>query len=228
LLDLEECAAHFRMPPPNTSLADDFHLHFLARTPPRAHFSDAALSQSRQLRRGRRLLGVCAAVWSFCCLAFAAQQFHSVSVIDRETAAASHEATEAAQRYEEFRAAFAPLPIDGKSLSSLTARYRGLALDALTPEAFCADLSQILDNEPAIEIDGLEWRNNAAEPSQQATISGRVRSDAGSAETPKSRSFSRFVELLGMLPKTEVQLIESPATTDSFRLRLNRTPGVAS
>ncbi|MCL2830769.1 MAG: hypothetical protein FWD77_08550 [Betaproteobacteria bacterium] len=227
LLNLQECAEHFRIPPPGASLADDFHLHFLAHTPPRAHFADAALSQSRRLRRGGRLLGICTAIWSLFCLAFAAQQFHSISAIDRETAAAAHEAAEAMQRYEEFRAALAPLPIAGESLSSLTARHRSLALDAATPEAFCADLSRTLDSEPAIEIDSLEWKNTAADSSQQAVISGHLRSGAASAETPRSRIFPHFVDLLGREPETQVQVIESPAKTDSFRLRLTRTPGGA-
>ncbi len=234
-LDITECAAHYRIPAPHSSRADDFHLRLLAHKPPRARFSDTTLSQFRRLRRERRLLNACVAVWVACCLAFAAVQYYTASAIDRKTEAIAREAAQAAQRYEEISAAFMPLPIAAESLFPLTARYRELARAPLTPEDFLDDLVQVLNDETAVEIDAIEWENSTPadggmESAQQATISGHIRPSEVLSETATrtrtqtvSQSLTHFTNRLRALPGMRVQILATPAAEHYFRLRLTRT-----
>jgi hypothetical protein len=142
---------------PTGSRAEALFCFMLALRAPAGQYAPA--TQRRMYRLWRMRVGLLAASGAFfaCCAVFAAWQFFEILGLHTRTELARLQAARDAQKYEEVRKTFPPMPTTTENLKATVARFTEIERQAAAPEAMLVDLSGALAAFPGIEIDKIEW-----------------------------------------------------------------------
>lgn len=206
--------------PPEPVDARAILLQLLASAPPAQAISlGAAVGRARS--SGRRLLAGAAAIL-VAALGFAAWQVNIARLARDEARHLDHER----QRIEARRVGEHPLPpslpVDAASLHRLSEARQAIARQQHQPGPAYQRLSQLLDRQPAIAIDRIDWKilpptaSTAAAAVEATTLYGRLRA------TPAA--FAAFIASLRGDPEQELQIRQLPDDGE-FVVELQRKLG---
>ncbi len=205
---------------PEDNRADLLFMHMLTIAPPGQQFSnDKHRHHFRlsQVRNGLLAAGFVALVASSL---YSAKQFYDAHSLREEMQALRSSETELNQHYQEAANTLPQLGIDNDTLRQLTTQYTELTRQQALPGPAFRQISQALDQMPAIRLEGIEWRNDTAYDStkktaQEVTV---VHGSIAVAHTDTRKLlgvFDNFVELLRAQSDVSISVLRRPVDIES-------------
>ncbi len=137
--------------------AEALYLHLLASRPPRHQYAKENLRGGYRVHQWRVALVAGGATVLAGCLLFAGTQawetldLRDAVVQNRQQAALAH------QTYARVTAQFPEMPTSTDNLRAAMDQYRLLAAQTRTPQGLLAEVSQVLQDSPRIEIVQVKW-----------------------------------------------------------------------
>ncbi|HLO64165.1 MAG TPA: hypothetical protein VK165_14500 [Azonexus sp.] len=205
---------------PEDNRCDPLFMHLLAIAPPRQQFGNATHRHHfrlSQLRNGLLAAGFIAVLGSV--LYSAKQAYDAHDLREEASTLAAHEA-DLNQRYRATANTLPQLDIDNDTLRQLTTRYAELSRQQRRPDPAFVKLSQALDRMPTINLEGIEWKNDAYDPAKEAEMR-EVTIVRGSVNLPQAdprkvlEVFDRFVDTLRSQPDVAVNVQQRPFDIES-------------
>ena len=219
---------------PENSRSDWLYLHLLATSPPPQQFLGDEGRHAYQIDRIKGGLLRFGFLALLAALLFASHEQYQAYSLHQDAASLTTQATQADQRYQSIAATYPQLGIDHDTLRQVTDRYIALQRNQHLPDALFKEISQALDNSPAIDIDSIEWKQIApangqpgnATPAadslprytgEKALIRGTVR--ASNAASPREilATLEAFAQQLRSRPGLRVEVQQQPFDVASGR-----------
>lgn len=237
ILDIEQCAQRCRVrtPPPDTR-CELLFLQLLATDRPRTQFASDSLRHAYHLRRVRSLLHGVAASVLLTCLLYAGNDWYQAKQLDDEVEAVNRETFLAQQRYDAILRTFPPIPTTSENLRLLINRYLELEKGSRSPDLLWREISQALQGEPSVEVDGIDWRMTSPTPGEAvpgelqhselpssegelAIVRGTLRVGANSSNRRQVlAAFNRLLAALQRNPSLTVEVLQQPFDIESGKL----------
>lgn len=223
LVDSHVAAAKLKLHSlPDDNRCDRLFLQLLASQPPAQQFAGETHRHHyhlSQVRHGLIAAGLIVLVGSFL---FAARETFVAQSHYQEAASLSASQADLERRYQAIAATFPELGIDHDTLRRLTSRYGDLVRQQRQPTAAYLQVSRVLDQMPAVVLDGLDWKNGPILPSTAApaddresiVIRGRIRLDRATARQTLA-VFEQFVDALRNTPESRVDVLQRPFDIES-------------
>lgn len=236
ILDIDQCTqrCRFRTPPPDTR-CELLFLQLLATDRPPSQFASDSLLHAYHLRLVRSLLHGAAANVLLACLLYAGNDWYQAKQLDEEVEALNRETVLAQQRYDEILRNFPPIPTTSDNLRLLINRYLELAKGSRSPDILWREISQALQADPSVELDGIDWRMAAptsadavaGEPQtseasvadgELAIVRGTLRVGPNSNRRQVLAAFNRLLAALQRNPSLTVEVLQQPFDIESGKL----------
>lgn len=223
IVDSHVAASKLKLPgPPEDNRCDALFLQLLVTHPPTQQFAGETHRHHyclSQIRRGLIATGLIVLAGSFL---FAGRQTYVAQTHHQETAALTASQADLDRRYQEISATFPQLGIDHDTLRRLTGRYAEQLRQQRQPAAAFQQISQVLDDMPAIVLEGLDWKNGpnslstaaVAEPRETTIVRGSIRLERATTRQTLA-VFDEFVDALRRTPGTSVKVQQRPFDIES-------------
>lgn len=158
ILDITACAQStgLKTIPPDTH-SDLLFLHLLETNPPAAQFAGEDLRHEFQVGQVRSLLQGAGALVLIGCLLLSGKSLFDAHELAQEAETLRNEATLAHQRYDAIVKTFPRIPTDTETLKNVIDRYLVQERRSVTPTAFFREISRVMDAEPAVELESIDW-----------------------------------------------------------------------
>jgi hypothetical protein len=142
---------------PAGSRAEALFCFLLGQRAPREQYASKA--QRRLFRLWQTRVGILAASGAVfaTCLLFAGYQLYNILMLQSSANLASQRAANDAQLYEQVRKTFPPTPTSTENLKAAVQRFDQMNRTTANPEILLAEISGVLNDFSAIEIDRIEW-----------------------------------------------------------------------
>ena len=229
ILDITECGKKFGLKTlPVTSHSELFFLHLLATQPPKTQFANDQLLHNFQIVQIRSLFWKAGAVALVSGLLLSGKLWYDAHEISRKTEALRSEAQLSQQRYDAIVKTFPRVPTDNETLRTIIDRYLVQEARSTSPLGLYNEISRVLQTEPAIEIERLDWKIGGndvslSEVGRSATESTPVSEDSESLVvyaslklSPQTNprqllvTFNRFVDSIKANPELHVEILQQP------------------
>lgn len=215
---------------PDDSRSDLLFLHLLASTPPRQQFASEAHRHDyriSQIRYGLIGLGAIALLGG---ALFAAKEFYETYSLQQETRELSAKEADMNWRYREISATFPQIGIDNETLRRVTTRHGELLKQQRLPDAAYRLIANALNQSPAIQLEGLDWRlgeaNTPTTPANRnltvlnsgdevITVRGIVRLDVGASPRQTLGALEQFMQFLRVDRNNELKVLQQPFEIES-------------
>lgn len=223
LIDSHAAAAKLKLRTlPEDDRSDLLFLHLLSISPPRQQFAGETHRHHyrlSQIRRGLVAAGIVAVLGS---ALFAAKETYEAHGLRAEASTLNADAADLDRRYQEISATFPQLGVSNDTLRRLTNRYGELVGLQRLPTSSYAMISRVLDRMPAIELEGIDWKNGTFSPLTVAiapgpeitTVRGVIHLERASTRQTLA-VFDQFVEALRADPANTVNVTRRPLDIES-------------
>lgn len=205
---------------PEDNRSDLLFMHLLAIAAPRQQFGNETHRHHfrlAQLRNGLLAAGVIALLGS---MLYSAKQAYDAHEQREEARVLAMSDADLNRRYRETASTLPQLDIDNDTLRQLTTRYTELSRQQRQPGPAFVRVSQALDRIPAIALEGIEWKNDAFDPTKEAEMR-ETTVVRGSINLPQADPrkvlgvFDSFVETLRSQPDVSVNVQQRPFDIES-------------
>ncbi len=204
---------------PEDSRCEALFIHQLASQAPAQQFLAESLRHDYRLHLLKKTLLACSGLGIAAALLFAAWQFVNGYQLHHETASLATQESAVQQRYRGIAATFPQVQVDNDALRQIIDRYAELKRLQGGPRAALQQLSQVLDSQPNIEIDGIDWKQNSPDKKnggeELISITGQVRLGAKTSPRQTIAAFEALVLKLRALPGIGVSVVRSPLDIES-------------
>ena len=236
ILDIDQCAQRCRVrtPPPDTR-CELLFLQLLRNDQPRTQFASDSLRHAYHLRLVRSLLHGAAATVLLACLLYAGNDWYQAKRLDDEVETINRETVLAQQRYDQILGTFPPLPTSSENLRLLINRYLEIEKSSRLPDSLWRDISQALQEESSVEVDGIDWRMGAppsgdavagelphgevaSADAELAIVRGTLRVGANGNRRQVVGAFNRLLSGLQRNPSLTVEVLQQPLDIESGKL----------
>jgi hypothetical protein len=204
--------------------AEAIYLHLLASHPPKYQYAKENLRIGYRVHQSRVGLVAGGATLLAFCLLYAGSQAWEMLGLREAIAQDRAQAAISQQAYSRVTGRFPPMPTSTDNLRVVMDQYRLLAAQTRYPQGLLAEISQVLNNSPRIEIERLDWEYDgkvpevakeggpaiAAQPSGKppryeiVEVTARVQSTRASDYRGIQLLVNQFVEDLHKRPGVEV------------------------
>ena len=161
---------------------------------------------------------------------FAAKEFYQTYSLQQETGELSVREAEMNWRYREISATFPQIGIDNETLRRVTNRHGELLNQQRLPDAAYRLIANALNQAPAIQLEGLDWRlgeaNTPTTPGNRnlavlnggdeiITVRGIVRLEVGASPRQTLGALEQFMQFLRVDRNNELKVLQQPFEIES-------------
>ncbi len=146
-----------RSAPPGTG-AEQLYLHLTVRQPPKEQFARREDRRSYFIWQLQRGLIAAGAMGLAACALYAGGDWLDASDMRQELRQRSAETRAAQQEYQRITSAFPVTQTTTANLRATVVEFTNIAARSASPERAIYYVSQVLNEFPQIELDGLQWR----------------------------------------------------------------------
>jgi hypothetical protein len=229
ILDITECARHIGLKTElQDTCAESLFLHLLLTQRSGVQFAGEDLRHSFRIARKRSLLQGLGTVVLMVCLLLSGKNLLDARQIAQDAETLRTEAALARQAYDNIIKTFPTIPTDNETLKRVIDRYLAEERRSTTPAAFYREISRVLQVEPSVEIDRLDWKIGGAdsnsdesdsrgggvdvrptpEDGESLVVRGRLRLDAHATNRQLLTAFNRFLDALRSNANLQVEVLQ--------------------
>jgi hypothetical protein len=142
---------------PAGSRAEALFCFLLGQRAPALQYAAKAQRRLFRLWQLRMVILAASGAMFAACLLFAGSQLFQILSLRSKAEAAAQHATQDAQRYDAVRKTFPPTPTSTENLKAAVEHFEQMQRTAANPETLLTEVSGVLSEFPAMEIDRIEW-----------------------------------------------------------------------
>lgn len=220
LIDNQQAARKIGLKtPPVDSHAEAFFIHQLAVLPPAQQYLGENLRHDYRLFLLKRTLLAFSALCVVAAALASAYFFFGGLQLRQETTALLAQGNAMELRYRGIATTFPHMQIDNDALRQIINRYAGLQRHQGKPRALFVQISQVLDKQPAIDVESLEWKqaapvDTATANEESLTLTGQVRIAGKVTPRQTMTGFDNLVAALRTQSDLSVQVLRPPFDID--------------
>ncbi|MBI1395644.1 MAG: hypothetical protein GC151_06655 [Betaproteobacteria bacterium] len=216
----DDIVDQLKLAPELLASKDALHLHLLSRFIPVENLAPASLRQRFRIHQASRVVYVAAAAAALVAGAWLLLDMHRSASIEREASEAALETSRYQTMYAELTREFPASPVSATVLKQTVDAFDRLRETARTPETLFRDVSQALASQPALRLNGIEWRF------ARFTDIGNAFNGTGGQFVPRGTPRRQAGRILGEVHPFSGDYRQAIGTIREFADELRRVPGV--